>query len=169
MTGTEIAFFAASATIIPVLLVAYVLGVNKMTQALGQRYFKSFGEYSQRVDEALSSREGRAKNTVRAVVAFFAAIVYQIGVLSLFTAAVALPSFGEYEALHALYADQTSSFARAASFYGALTAGAVVIAPLALTALRMQFPLTLFSRTAAPHDDNPGDPSPRSIEHRAPN
>lgn len=75
MTGTEVAFFAASATIIPVLLVAYVLGVNKMTPTLGQRYFKSFGEYSRRLDEAFNSREGRAKNMVRAVAAFFAAIV----------------------------------------------------------------------------------------------
>jgi energy-coupling factor transporter transmembrane protein EcfT len=92
MTGTEIAFFAAIATIIPVFLVAYVLGVNKMTQALGQRYFKSFGEYSRRVDEAIKSREGIAKNVVRALAAYFAAIVYQLSLLSLFIAAVALPS-----------------------------------------------------------------------------
>jgi hypothetical protein len=56
MSATEIGFFAAVATVIPVLLVAYVLGVNKaMEQTLGQRYMKSFGEYSRLVDRAIQS------------------------------------------------------------------------------------------------------------------
>jgi hypothetical protein len=73
------------------------------------------------------------------------AVIYQLVLLGLFLAAVGLPSTGEYSALYALYVGRGSSLARTVSLLGALMAGAIVIAPLAYTTLKVLFPVALFS------------------------
>lgn len=144
LTGTEVGFYAAVATIIPVFVLAYVVALNRILgQTLAPRGARSTDSYVQFL-LAVYNRERWGKPAVRALGAFLLATVYQLVIIALFVVAVALPSIGEYAALHALYVDRSASSAKTLGLLGALIAAAIVITPVAWTTLKSYAPFTIW-------------------------
>src|SRR6266566_1788295 len=136
MGGTDIAFFTAVATAIPVFVVAYAVGVNKLiSESLRPRADSSMRTYLWRLAQAPidAGSRGSVFRVLRAAMPTGGWDLVQ-GVL--FVIAVVLPGVGEATALYALYANDASPTTRLWSLLGALTAGLVVLAPLAFAALR---------------------------------
>lgn len=108
LTATQAAFFTAVATIIPVFVVAYAVGLRTTFNRLARR-----------------PQAGWSVNPGSLLV--FVEIVAVV--------AIAFPCIGEWEALHALYVDHASASVRRGAFLGAVGTAAVVIVPLAYAAL----------------------------------
>ncbi len=141
MNPSEIAFLATVATIIPVFLVAYAVGVRTlMEETLGQRYFDSFGDYLRKVGQAARGE----KSLLSALASMLLSTFFQTVIFAVFVVAAGLPALAEFEALYGLYSGETSSSSKTLCMVGAMTAAAIVVAPLAYTMLKVQFPFSGF-------------------------
>lgn len=145
MTATDITFYATVATVIPVLLVAYVIAVRDTMGAFGEAYSAASRRYAQRMREAIEKEDGRAKNLFDAVGAILETSTYEIATFVLFVVAVGLPAAAEYASLHGLYAGHASGSSKTICLIGALVAGAIVVAPLVARVFRVYrpFPFTI--------------------------
>lgn len=141
MSASDIAFCAAVITVVPVFLVAYVVGVQKlMSNVFEHGYVRSSKNYLQYLRKALQDEDDRTVKVIRAMASMVMMTVYQVALFCVFLLAVGLPAIGEYCALHGLYVGQVSSTEKTLALLGALTAGAIVIAPLAYIAFRAYDP-----------------------------
>lgn len=143
MSATDIAFFASVATVIPTFLVAYVVGVQKTMDRLGLEHAQSTQQYVQRVQSSLEEEDDKVQNMLKAFGGMVKATLTQIASICLFAVAVGMPAAAQYASLHALYAGQATSSDKKIALYGALVAGTVVVAPLAVRALRAYDPFAV--------------------------
>lgn len=141
MNGTDIAFFTAVATVIPVFLVAYVIGVQKIMEGFGKRYSGSSAKYLQHVRDVLKQEDGKLRNFFSALGALAAATIYQVASAILFIIAVGMPAAAEYASLHGLYVGHASSSSKTIALIGGLVAGAIVVLPLVARVLKVYNPL----------------------------
>jgi hypothetical protein len=131
-----VAYYTVVATALPVLLVAYVLNVNRMVKkSLGQRFLRSEEENARRLSTLIIAPLSQERFR-RAAVGYMAPAFWLVVIIIVLCAAVVLPGFGEFEAVRALYLAKSAPFSRTLCMVGLLTAGVVAIAPLAWTTVR---------------------------------
>lgn len=143
MTGTDIAFFTAVATAIPVFLVAYVIGVQDTIEGFGKGYSASSTKYLQHLRDALTHEDGKMRNLFGALGALAAATVYQVASFILFIIAVGMPAAAEYASLHGLYVGHATSGSKSIALIGGLIAGAIVVMPLVARVLKVYNPFAI--------------------------
>lgn len=136
LSNGEIGYYTAVATAIPVLLVAYVVGVRDFVadsilpriQNVTRGYTRRFFEVSRDVHDI--------RKALRALVSPFIAIVYQAVVVGLFVVVALLPAAGETASLRALYEGIRNPELQRLSEIGIIAAGIVVLFPLILHVAR---------------------------------
>jgi hypothetical protein len=143
MSATDITFFAAVATVIPTFLVAYVVGVQRTMDRLGEEHVESTQRYARQVQSTLEKKDDGVQDMLKGLEAMVKATLTQIASICLFAVAVGMPAAAEYASLHALYAGHAASGEKKIALVGALVAGAVVVAPLVVRALRSYDPFAL--------------------------
>jgi hypothetical protein len=136
LSNGEIGYYTAVATAIPVLLVAYVVGVRDfVAESIVPRAEKIAGNQSRRLFE--SARDVRSlPKAFRALSSPIVATLYQALVLAVFVAAALLPALGEAAALAALFGGSPNTELRTLSEIGIIAAGAVVLFPLGIHVIR---------------------------------
>ncbi|HEX3041155.1 MAG TPA: hypothetical protein VHP56_03595 [Solirubrobacterales bacterium] len=143
MTATDITFYATIATVIPAFLVAYVVGVQKIMVGFAEGHANSTQEYLQVMRGSWENEGGRLHNFLSGMLAMTRATFFQIASACLFVVAVGTPAVAEYVSLHSLYAGHATADTKTVGLVGALVAGTVVVAPLALSMLRAYDPFGL--------------------------
>jgi hypothetical protein len=143
MSATDITFYATIATVIPAFLVAYVVGVQKMMVGFAGGHANSTQEYLQVMRGSWENEGGRLHNFLRGMWAMARATFFQIASFCLFVVAVGMPAVAEYVSLHSLYVGHATSDTKTVGLVGALVAGTVVVAPLAVSMLRAYDPFGL--------------------------
>jgi|GEM_PF-3901213 len=144
MDATDITFFATVATVIPVLLVAYVVGVKDTLAGFRESQSESSRQYLQRSLDALQRTDGKLQSIRRATWELAKASAYEIAGIFLFIVSVGMPAAAQYASLHALYVGHAASSSKTVCLIGALLAGAIVVAPLALRLLVIYNPFGNF-------------------------
>jgi hypothetical protein len=118
LTATQAGFFATVATVIPVLLLAYLLGVR---------------QFVGRVDPG--SLPGGLR--FQTPLGFALALVLFAGACLALLIGVGVPADAEYKAVHALYVDHASKQDRQVCFRGTLIAGGALLVPVVTAAVRL--------------------------------
>jgi hypothetical protein len=144
MSATDITFYAAVATVIPVFLVAYVVVVRETMGSLGEGYSKSSQRYLERLLYAVKNEDGKLSSILDAMWSLIRATAYQIASVTIFSVAVAMPAAAEYASLHALYAGNAASSSKTIGLVGALIAGGIVVGPLVVNVLKVYNPFNTF-------------------------
>lgn len=137
MRPTDVAFFAAVATVIPVFLVVYAVGVHKTIKGFGEKIAESNDRSEQQAIAAIKGGEGRIRSSFEAIGSTVLGFLFQVAGLVLFFVAVVVPASAEYIALHSLYVDRASDSGRTVALFGTLASGVVVVGPLALQAFML--------------------------------
>ncbi len=133
---TLVAYYTVVATALPVLLVAYVLNVNRMVKkSLGQRYLRSERENARRLSTLIIAPLSQER-FMRAAIGYVAPAFWLVAIVIVLCAAAVLPGLGEFEAVRALYLAESTPLSRTLCMVGLLTAGVVAIAPLAWTTVK---------------------------------
>jgi len=135
LSSTEVAYFAAIATAIPVIWLGYLIALNKVLEPLS----RTLGRALWRARFIPSRRRARRRLpdvAVRARWQSYALIAMTIIVVGV---AVVVPAGGEFLALNALRNDHASPFEHAASFVGVITAGGVLVLPVLYAMARLVF------------------------------
>lgn len=140
----QVAYYTAVATAIPVLLVAYMLNVNRVVkEGLAPRYLRSENENARRLSTLIVAPFSQGRS-IRAAIGYAAPMLWLIAIIVVLLAAAVLPGLGEFEAVRALYVAKSTPLSKALCLVGLLTAGIVVIAPLAWTTVRTVVIAVLF-------------------------
>jgi hypothetical protein len=143
MSATDITFYATVATVIPAFLVAYVVGVQKMMVGFAEGHARSTQEYLQVMRRSWENEGGSLHNFLSSTWAMIRATFFQTASFILFVVAVGMPAVAEYASLHSLYVGHATSDTKTVGLVGALVAGTVVVAPLAVSMLRAYDPFGL--------------------------
>jgi hypothetical protein len=141
LSNGEVGYYTAVATAIPVLLVAYLVGVQGfLSDKVGPRIETIWRNQALQVFDWLRDAE-KPREGAQTLGYTLALLLYQAVGFGLLLAAVVLPATGEIAALQALFGGSPNSELRWLSEVGIAAAGIVVLFPLALRVLRV----TLFS------------------------
>lgn len=133
MSTGEAGYYTAVATAIPVLLVVYVIGVNDfVTNRVLPRHQDATRQYT--VGMVAMLRGGGFRHALRGSGGLVLAFLYGWLIALVFVAAVVLPALGEVYSLRALFLNSASEAAERWSAVGLVSAGVIVVTPLALKA-----------------------------------
>jgi hypothetical protein len=148
LSSGEIGYYTAIATAIPVLLVAYVVGVQGfIRETLVPRVEKTRRNQSRRLFD-VARDVGNLSEVLRTLGYTLTFLLYRMAGYVLLLAAVILPATGEIAALRALLGSSPSSELQSLSEIGVIAAGVVVVFPLTFRVLRIAFfssPLTFIA------------------------
>jgi hypothetical protein len=147
LSATQVGFFSTVALVIPVFIVAYVIGIEKAVTALGPLadsgwlaifLWPASGTSRRRrparaVD--LARVEASAGALARAALRGVIGLIFGLAAGLLLMAAVALPGIAEYAALHALYVDHAAPGDEQFCLIWTIVAGSIVIVPLTFRGL----------------------------------
>jgi hypothetical protein len=136
LSPSRVAYYTVVATALPVLLVAYVLNVNRMVKdSLGRRYLRSEQENARRLSTLIIAPLSQERS-LNAAIGYVTPVFWLVAIVIVLCAAVVLPGLGEFEAVRALYLAESTPLSRTLCLVGLLTAGVVAVAPLAWTTVK---------------------------------
>jgi hypothetical protein len=133
LSTTEVGFFTAVATVIPVFAVAYVVGLGKAFGTLGPGAARVYRRF--RPSRAELARRSFLSKLARSGVETTFSWVFGCVVGLVLLIAVFVPGWAEYLALHALYADHADPGDKDICLIGASLAGLIVVVPLLVRGL----------------------------------
>jgi len=117
LTGAEPVYSQTVATVIPVFLVAYLVGVGRLVRVLSESAFAGI------LEPLRGSFRTRVRRSARRNV--FYVVLYLV-----VFAAIGLAAVAEYDSIHALYDDRASAGIRQISLWGTLVAAGVALVPI---------------------------------------
>jgi hypothetical protein len=126
LTATQVGFFTTVATVIPVLLLGYVVGVGSMLQSAGRTKEQASALPDAGPRPPLPYRLGGLllhPSQLPGPVRFFAAVAVAV-------VAVSLPVRAEYAAVNALYIDRAPKGYARSCIDGLIVAFAAILVPL---------------------------------------